>query len=450
MRLRAVRWLRGSSAYSPFLVTATLNKQVFAVSTATDCKRSLEFEIPVEQVEKTQDRVTESLKGRVRLPGFRPGKAPVSLIRSRFQSEIRSEVIESLVPQVFRERVQKEDIKVIGTPDITDLHFEPGEPIRFKAEFEVAPEIELGTYRGLSVKYAEPTVTDEEVDKRLESMRETKAEFVNVDPRPIENGDFVVAHLKSVEGLAEAVDQDNLQIEVGGADTLPAFSENLLGLQPEESKEFEITYPEDYGSEALAGKTVKFQLTPKTIRRKELPNLDDEFARDLGGDFQTLDDLKDSVRKAIFSEKQFSAQREAKEGLIDKLVETHEFPVPEAYVDYQVENQTRARLREMTGQDVDLAKLNLNWAEIKEKQRDKAVRNVKAALLLDKIADTEAIQATQEEIDHEIQHIARHERESVPAVRARLEKEGSLSRVADNLRTEKTLNFLFEQATKEA
>jgi trigger factor len=450
MRLRAVRWLRGSSAYSPFLVTATLNKQVFAVSTATDCKRSLEFEIPVEQVEKTQDRVTESLKGRVRLPGFRPGKAPVSLIRSRFQSEIRSEVIESLVPQVFRERVQKDDIKVIGTPDITDLHFEPGEPIRFKAEFEVAPEIELGTYRGLSVKYAEPTVTDEEVDKRLESMRETKAEFVNVDPRPIENGDFVVAHLKSVEGLAEAVDQDNLQIEVGGADTLPAFSENLLGLQPEESKEFEITYPEDYGSEALAGKTVKFQLTPKTIRRKELPNLDDEFARDLGGDFQTLDDLKDSVRKAIFSEKQFSAQREAKEGLIDKLVETHEFPVPEAYVDYQVENQTRARLREMTGQDVDLAKLNLNWAEIKEKQRDKAVRNVKAALLLDKIADTEAIQATQEEIDHEIQHIARHERESVPAVRARLEKEGSLSRVADNLRTEKTLNFLFEQATKEA
>jgi trigger factor len=419
------------------------------VSTATDCKRSLDFEIPLDQVEQTEEKVTENLKGRVRLPGFRPGKAPKSLIKSRFQSEIRSEVIETLVPKAFRERVSKDELKVVGTPDITDLHFEPGEPIRFKAEFEVAPDVELGEYRGLPVKYVEPTVTDEEVDKRLESMRETKAEYVNIDPRPIENGDFVVAHLKSISGIDDPVDQEDLQIEIGGTDTLQAFTDNLLGAQPEETKEFEVTYPEEYGSERLAGKTVRFQMTPKVIRRKELPALDDEFARDLG-DYQNLEDLKENVRKAIFREKQHAAQHEAKEALVDRLVEAHDFPVPETYVDYQIENQTRARLRELTGQDVDLSKLKLDWKEIKEKQREKAVRNVKAALLLDKISDREAINATRDEVDHEVQHIARRERDTVPVVRARLEKDGTLARMADNIRTEKTLNFLFEQAKKEA
>lgn len=419
------------------------------MSTATDCKRSLDFEIPLDQVEQTEEKVTENLKGRVRLPGFRPGKAPKSLIKSRFQSEIRSEVIETLVPKAFRERVSKDELKVVGTPDITDLHFEPGEPIRFKAEFEVAPDVELGEYRGLPVKYVEPTVTDEEVNQRLESMRETKAEYVNIDPRPIENGDFVVAHLKSVSGIDDPVDQEDLQVEIGGADTLQAFTDNLLGAQPEETKEFEVTYPEEYGSERLAGKTVRFQMTPKVIRRKELPALDDEFARDLG-DYQNLEDLKENVRKAIFREKQHAAQHEAKEALVDRLVEAHDFPVPETYVDYQIENQTRARLRELTGQDVDLSKLKLDWKEIKEKQREKAVRNVKAALLLDKISDREAINATRDEVDHEVQHIARRERDTVPVVRARLEKDGTLARMADNIRTEKTLNFLFEQAKKEA
>lgn len=419
------------------------------MSTATDCKRSLDIEIPVEEVETAQDRVTQSLKQRVRLPGFRPGKAPVSLIKSRFESEIRSEVIESLVPAAFRKQVDKEELKVVGTPDISDLHFEAGEPIRFKAEFEVAPDVEVGEYRGLPVKYAEPTVSEEEVDQRLETMRESKADYVNVDPRPIETGDHILAHLRSVSGLEEPVDQDSLQIEVGGPDTLQAFTDHLIGAQPDETKEFDITYPEDYGSEKLAGKTVQFQLTPKVIRRKELPVLDDEFARDLG-DYQSLTELRDAVHKTIFREKQAAAQHAAKEELIDRLVESHDFPIPEAYVDYQIENQTRARLREITGQDVDLAKLNLNWKDIKEKQRDKAVRSVKAALLLDRIADRESIHATNDEVDHELQHIARHEREPVPAVRNRLQKDGSLGRVADNIRSQKTLDFLFEQAKKEA
>jgi trigger factor len=369
------------------------------------------------------------------------------MIRSRFEGEIRNEVLELLLPQAFRDRVQKDELKVVGTPDITDLRFEPGQPIRFKADFEVAPEIELAEYRGLPVKYEEPTVTDEEVDKRIEAMRESKAEYPNLDPRPIENNDYVLVHLKSLSGLAEPIEQD-VQIQVGGEDTLPAFNEALIGASPDAVIELDLTYPEDYGQEKLAGKTVRFQLTPKFIRKKELPALDNEFARDLG-DYQTLDELKEAVRKAIFGEKQYAAQQTAKEELIDRLVEANEFPVPEAYVDRQIENQVRMQLRGMTGQDVDLANLQLDWKKIKESQRDKAVRNVKASLLLEKVSEREGITAAREEVDREVQRIARQEREAVAVTRARLDKNGTLDRIAGTIQTEKTLQFLFDHAQKQ-
>lgn len=413
------------------------------MSTAVDCKRSLEIEIPLEEVERARERVTNSIKQRVRLPGFRPGKAPFSMIQSRFEGEIRHEVLELLLPQAFRDRVQKDDLKVVGTPDISDLHFEPGQPIRFKADFEVAPEFEIGEYRGLPAKYEEPAVSDEEVEKRLESLRESKAEYPNLDPRPIENGDYVLLHLKSLAGLAEPIDQD-VQIEVGGEETIPAFNEALIGVNPDEVKQVEVTYPDDYGQERLAGKTVHFELTPKFIRKKELPALDDEFARDLG-DFQSLDELRDTLRKTIFQEKQYVAQQAAKEELIDHLVQNNDFPVPEAYVDRQIENQIRMQLG-----GIDPSKLKLDWQKVKESQRDKAVRNVKASLLLEKIADREGIHASKDEVDREVQRIARQQREAVAVTRARLDKEGALSRIAGQIETEKTLQFLFDQAQKHA
>jgi trigger factor len=418
------------------------------VATAVDCKRSLEIEIPLAEVERARERVTNSIKQRVRLPGFRPGKAPLNLIQSRFETEIRSEVLDLLLPQAFRERVQKEELKVVGSPNISDLHFDPGEPIRFKADFEVAPQFEMSEYRGLPVKYEEPTASDEDVAKRLETMRESKAEYVNLDPRPIENGDHVLVHLKSLGGLAEPIDQD-AQIEVGAEQTLPEFNEALVGASPDEPKQVAVTYPEDYAQERLAGKTVEFELTPKIVRKKELPALDDEFARDLG-DYQNLDELRDAVRKTIFHEKQYVAQQQAKEELIDRLVERNDFAVPEAYVDRQIENQVRMQLHELTGKGVDPSTLKLDWQKIKDAQRDKAVRSVRASLVLEKIAEREGIGATKDEVDREVQRIARQEREAVPVTRARLEKEGALARIAGHIQTEKTLQLLFDQAQKQA
>ncbi len=416
------------------------------MSTAADCKRSVEIEIPLEEVEKTKERVTSSLRQRVRLPGFRPGKAPLSMIQSRFESDIRNEVLEMLLPQAFREKVDKDGLKVVGQPNISDLKFEAGQPIHFKAEFEVAPEFEVAEYRGLEANYEEPQVTDDEVEARLETMREGKAEYVNLDPRPIEANDYVLVHLKTLTGLAEAIDQD-VQIQVSGEETLPAFNDALIGMNPDETKQVDITYPEDYGQENLAGKSVKFELTPKTLRKKELPALDDEFARDLG-DFQTLDELKDAIRKSIFAEKQQRAQQVAKEELIDKLVDGNQFPIPEAYVERQIENQVRMQLNDLAGRGVDPNTIKLDWAKVKETQAEKAARNVRASLLLEQIAEKENIHATKDEVDAEVQRIARRDREAVAVTRAKLEKDGVIARISGSIQTEKTLQFLFDNAKK--
>jgi trigger factor len=413
------------------------------------CKHSLELTVPVAEVERETERVVAEIQKKVKLPGFRPGKAPVGLVKSRFAADIRQDVLEKLVPRVFRAAIEKDNLQMVGQPDITDVHFHAGEPLRFKAEFEVAPTFDLQDYRGLVVNYAEPEVSDADVAARLEELREQKAEYVNEEPRPLADGDHALVSLESLSGVAEKISQDELMLKIGDESTMPAFTENLRGAAPDESREFDVTYPEDYERKPLAGRTVRFRATVKAVRRKEPPELNDEFAKDLG-DYQTLDELRDAVRKSILREREHRAQEDAKHQLIDKLVDLHDFPVPTAYVDRQIEINVENQLRAMAGQGIDPRSIKLDWQKVRETQKDKAARDVKASLLLDKVADREAIGATQEEIDREVQRIARQQREAVAVVRAKLQKDGALGRIAGHIRTEKTLNFLFEHARKEA
>lgn len=414
------------------------------------CKHEIEITVPVDEITRETDRVVANIQQKARLPGFRPGKAPASLIRAKFARQVREDVLESLVPKHFKQKVEEEQLQVVGRPSVKDVHFHEGEPLRFKAEFEVAPEIELKEYRGLRVHYAEPQVSDEDIAKRLEEIREQKAQYVNVEPRPVQDGDYAVVSLDSIGGIeGPPIHQDEMVLHVGDPDTLPQFTEALRGMSPEEEKDFEITYPDDYGQERLAGKTVRFRVNLKTIRTKELPELNDEFAQDLG-DYRTLNDLREAVRKAIFSEREYASQTKAKEELVDRLIESHDFPVPEAYIDRQIEAQVEQQFHDLAERGVDPSKLKIDWAKLKEAQRPKAVREVKASLLVDKIAEREAIHATNDEVDREVQRIAKQEREPVAATRKKLEKEGILGRIAYRIRSEKTLNFLFEHARKEA
>jgi trigger factor len=414
------------------------------------CKHSLDISVPVDEVENETGKVVSSFQAKAKLPGFRPGKAPASLIRKQFQGDIRQKVLENLIPRFLQKRVEEEDLHVVGRPDITKVKFDQGEPLEFTAEFEVTPEIELREYKGLTVPYREPEVTDEDVTQRIESIRERKAEYVNIDPRPLEDGDFALVSLATIAGVeGDPVKQDELMIEIGGSETVQGFTDGLRGASPGDEKEFDVSYPEDYGQSKLAGRTVRFHAGVKGIRRKELPEVNDEFAKDLG-DYQSLEELKEVIRKTIFSERQFEAQQDAKNKLVESLVEAHDFPVPEAYIDRQIQSRMEQLLRTMQSQGSDIKNLNLDWKKVKEAQRDKALQEVKASLLLGKVSDRESIVPTRDEVDREVERIARQQREPVAAVKFRMEKDGSLNRIASHIQTEKTLNFLFEHARKEA
>jgi trigger factor len=336
----------------------------------------------------------------------------------------------------------------VGQPDISEIHLHEGEPLRFKATFEVVPTIELGEYKGIEVPYHDPELTDEDVTKRIDEIRDSKAQFINLEPRPAEDGDFAVVSLESIAGVeGDPVKTDEMVLELGAKDTFEAFTTGLRGVSPGEEREIEVSYPEDYQSERLAGKTVKFRAVLKGLRKKELPDLDDEFAQELG-DYRNVDELRDAVRKALFAQRQNDAQQEAKNQLIEKLVDAHEFPVPEVYVERQIKNRMEQMLHNLVERGIDPRKLKLDWEAMKGSQRDKAVREVKASMLLTKVSERESIHATKDDVDREVERIARQQRKPVAAVHMELEKDGTLGRIASHIQTEKTLNFLFEHARK--
>ncbi|MCX6591402.1 MAG: trigger factor [Acidobacteria bacterium] len=414
------------------------------------CKHQLPFTIPLDDVAAEMDRVTVDIQKKAALPGFRPGKAPVSIIRTRFGADIRQKVLENLVPRALSQRFSDENLKVVGQPNIKELKFEPDSPIEFTAEFEIAPEFDLGEYVGVEVAYTEPAATDEEVEARLEEIRNQKADFINEDPRPAADGDHAAVSLISVAGVEPPMASDEMVVEIGDKDTMPEFTEHLRGVTPGETKEFDVTYPEEYGQEKLAGKTVRFAVTLKQLRRKELPELNDDFAQDLG-DFKTIEEVREAIRTAILREKEQQATEAAKTSIIDKLVDAHQFPVPEAFVDRQIEIQAENYLRSLAAQGVDINKdVKLDWNKLKESQGERATRDVRGSLILERVADREAIAATNEDVDKEVQRMARASKEAPAVVRMKLEKDGGLGRIASRIRTEKTLQFLFDKSRKVA
>jgi trigger factor len=420
------------------------------LSQTETCKRTLEISVPAEEVQSETDRVVAAFQAKVRLPGFRPGKAPKSIVLSRFQGNIRQQVLENLIPKHLGELAKKENLNIVGTPGVTDVQYAEGEPLRFKVELEVAPEFELGDYKGLSVPYRPPEVSAQDIDKRIEELRERHAEYVNIDPRPVENGDYAVVSLKSIAGVeGEPIEQEETVIHVGGPDTMASFSDALLGREPGAETEVEITYPDDYVNRRLAGRTVKFLLTLRGLRRKELPEVDDEFAKEVG-DYKDLAELRDELRKQILREREFMAQEEAKHKLVEALVDAHQFPVPEAFVEQQLRGMIEQRMRDMALQGVDPRTADVDWSALKASLRSQAERDVRASLILERIADREAIQTLVEDVDRELQRIAKQLREPVAAVRKRFEEDGTIRRIALQIRTEKVLNFLFDQSRKVA
>ena len=410
------------------------------------CKREIEIAVPWEDVRQESDRIVESFRRRARVPGFRPGKAPAALVRTRYRKEIRQEALENLVAKFFRAET-KGKYDIVGEPRFHDLEMEDGEPMTFRAEFEVVPEFDLGEYRRLPVPYNEPEVASEQIDSGLEALRERRASYVNLDPRPLEDGDIAVVGLSrgpAPDGPGQ--DEDDTTISLGAEETLPEFTENLRGRSPGESVDFEVNYPQDFGNRELAGKTVSFHAFVKGVRKKELPALDDDFAAEL--DFSTLDEVRSSLREQIGDDMRRRAMQAAKTKLLDRIVEAHDFPVPESMIESQTTQRLEVRLDVMRRQGFDIEKLDIDWRKIRGEERTAAERDMKGALLLERIARVESLKASPQEIDAHVKAYAARNQLAVETARKKLAEDGSLDRLQDRLKHDKALDFLFDEAEK--
>jgi trigger factor len=406
------------------------------------CRRELDLEIPATEVQKAIERVAREFARVARVPGFRPGKAPIPLIRRRFADDIKGEVLQSLLPEQIDKAVKDQKLIPITQPQVDHVDYAEDRPLKFRASFEVLPEFELGAYKGVQVEVEKAQVTDADVDKTIETMRERGATFVPLEDRALESGDH--AQLKLVGtpiGGGEPVVADNVLCHIGAEETLEAFTQNLLGAKPGETRRFEVDYPADYPDRKLAGKKYAYSAEVVAVKQKKLPELNDEFAKDVS-DVKTLDELRAKVRQELEKEVDQRHSAAVSDAVLAKIVAAHDFPVPEALVENQMDVRLERAVRTLAAQGVDPRAVNVDWVAMRRRQHPRAIEDVKAELLLDRIATAENIEATDEETDREIARIAERSGESVPAVRASLTKQGALDRMKSKLRSEKTLEWL--------
>jgi trigger factor len=418
--------------------------------TEATCRREIELEIPADTVRKAADKVARDIVRVARIPGFRPGKAPMTLVRRRFADDIQGEVVQSLVPEYLEKALGEKNLVPVTRPEVDKVEFKEGEPLKFRAIFEVLPEFELGDYKNLQVQVDEIEAGDQEVEKALEEMRERAATFVPVEGRPAKDGDSVLIKLKGTptEG-GESVDADNVLVPLGAEETLASFTENLRGTNAGETKTFQAKYPEDYPDKKLAGKTYDFTVDVQSIKEKKLPELNDDFVKEAAGEnaeVTTLDELRKKIRENLEASKEHRQKTQAQDRILEQLVKAHDFPVPEALIEGQMDTRLERMVRTLASQGVDPRGMNVDWAALRGQQRDRSVTDVKAELILDRIATAQNIDATDEELEKEIAHMAEHGGESATVVRARLTKQGTLDTMKSKLRSNKTIDWLYSNA----
>ncbi len=412
----------------------------------TTCRRELDLEIPADDVTKATERVAKEIARVARVPGFRPGKAPISLIKRRFADDIKGEVLQSLVPEKVEKAVAEQKLSPVSQPQVEKLDFNEGQPLKFRAVFEVLPEFELGTYKGLEIEMPEMDVRDEDVNKALEETRERAAAFAPVEGRAVEDGDFAQLKLMGTpQGGGESLQADNVLCHVGAEETMEPFNQNLRGANVGDHKEFDVDYPADYPDAKLAGKKFHYTADVTAIKTKKLPDLNDEFAKDVS-DAATLDELKTKIRESLEHQRDHRQKDLQREKVIGELVKLHDFPVPESLVEHQKDVRLERVVRSLAQQGVDPRAVNVDWVTLRHRQEERAKEDVKAELIIDRIASTEQIDVTEEEIQHELEHLAGHSGESAEAIRARLTKQGALDRMRAKLRSDKTLDWLAQNA----
>jgi trigger factor len=434
-------------------VSPTETKDSTAKESAT--KREIQVEIPVADVNRQTDSLIQKYQKVARIPGFRRGHVPASIIRQRFSEEIKTDMVEALIPRYFRQEAERLGIHPVSQPRVTDLHLHDGEPLRFKAAFEVLPEIKLEGYKELRADKPEIAVSEEDVEHALAELRERHASFNPVEGRALADGDFAQVSLdgnpkpdesETKSGEGQPVHMDEVLVEIAGKDTMPEFTEHLRGANPGDERTFDVNYPEDTQDKRLAGKTFSYAVKVQSIKQKSLPELNDEFAKQLG-EFQTVDDVRKAIREQIESERRHQAQHEAKEKLVGELIQRNDFEVPDSLIEQQIDIRLERGLRALAAQGLTAEQMKkMDLTRLRVGQREQAIHDVKAALLLERVAEEENVQVSDEELNQELESLARQSKQTSEAVRARLTRDGGLDRIRTRIRNEKTLEFLYHQS----
>lgn len=422
--------------------------------TVTDqeqCKKQLRLEIPAETVRAETDKIAGELARQVNVPGFRRGHVPKSVVKTRFRKELRDEMLSHLLPNSLSDAIREKELKVIGEPAVEDLKFKDDESIDVIFRVEVAPEFALSNYKELPLTKRAYKIRDEDVDKAIEHIRQSHAELVPVEDRPSAAGDIVTANLTgtveaTADAAAEEIEQKELSIELGGPGVLKEFTDGLAGVQSGDTRTFTVAYPADYKPEKFAGRSVSYSAEVNAIRTKEVPEVDHEFAHSVSEQFNTVDELRTDIRSKLEKDVELKSDSELRSSTIEKLVDRNRFDVPEYVVEKQIDSRMKALFRQMSGQGMDPRLLKIDWSGVRDGQRERAEREVRGSFILDKIAETEKIEVSDDELSSEIRSFAESLGQSEEALRARLTKESTLDSIGEQVRQRKALDLVIASA----
>jgi trigger factor len=410
-----------------------------------DTRKTVKVEIPPDVVDAEIDRLARDYSRKARIPGFRPGKAPARVIKQRFKDQILHDVAHDLIPRAVDDALRERGVEPVDTPDVRDVTIEEGQPLTFTASFDTVPSFEPGDLSTITLRKTEVAIDDEAVNGAMQRLRERGARFEPVEGRGVDHGDTVVLDLERRDPSGETDKHTDVSIEIGGKANPPGFDQQLLGMDIAANKTFTIHYPPDHAITELANRDVTYTVTVKGLKRRVLPELDDEFAKDLG-EFDTLEALRTRVREDIEHDARHAAERDLRAELMKQLATRVPFDVPASLVEREIDRRLEEFARRLMDQNIDPRQAGIDWNAFRESQRDVAREAVAAALVLDEITRREQLDVTEEEVDNEMRKYAERTGRTAAAVRAALEKEGGLSRVYAGLRREKSIDFVMARA----
>ena len=420
-----------------------MNLEIVDISS---CKKNLVAEVPVALVEEEISGLAQKYALRAKVPGFRPGKVPLSIIRQRFAAELQSEATQEIISRTWKQALAEHSLEPLTEPAIEKTEANPGQPLKFVLSFEVSPKLEITDYKGVTIKSPGVSVQDADVDAALEGLREEHAQFVPVENGEVRDGNYVTITLDGAfEGGGKPIHEDDATLIVGAPQTNREFSENLQGCRIDELRSFDVKYPEDYRQKRLAGKLVHYQVKVKDTKEKHVAELNDDFARDVGA--ASLEELRSRIRDELVTKARQGAEEKAREMALDEIVKRLSFDVPESMVREELEDHAQRIAANLARQGIDVSKTSIDWKKIFDEQRPLAETSVRHRLVLEAIARQEAIEVTDQEIDAAFQKMAERGGKSAAALRAQFEKDQRLQAFRMFLLQNKTLDFIYRNAT---